>query len=140
MSSEGTEACQPKSGSIDAVLGKNAVPISLSHIPSRCLRLAAARQILSIGITLALLILSVPNASAQQFASRAPAKDISTSGLGQHNKNPRGVWMGVVDGQKVMLVLDARHKKIFTYSMETTPPTRLDNHHNDRAKATKKGT
>ena len=37
-----------------------------------------------------------------------------------------------------MLVLDARHKKIFTYSMETDPPTRLDNHHNDRAAATKK--
>ena len=110
----------------------------LFPLPSYCLRLAAAGPILSLGIALALLILSVPNASAQPFASRAPARDISTSGLGQHNKNPRGVWMGVVDGQKVMLVLDARHKKIFTYSMETDPPARLDNHHKDRAKATKK--
>ncbi len=93
---------------------------------------------LRIGIALLILSLSVPDADAQQFASRDGVNDISTSGLGLHNKNPRGVWMGVVDGQKVMLVLDARHKKIFTYSMETTPPTRLDNHHNDRAKATVK--
>ena len=98
-------------------------------VSSRCLRFAAARQILSFGIALALLLLSIPDASAQQNPARNPDKDIATSGLGLSNKNARGIW--VDEGKQVMLVLDAhgQHKKIFSYCMETK--RRLDNHHKD---------
>ena len=96
----------------------------------RRLRLAAAGQILSLGTALILLSLAVPDAGAQSqpVHTRAPDKDIATSGLGLSNKNPRGIW--VDEGKQVMLVLDARYKKIFTYCLDTG--RRLDNHHNDR--------
>lgn len=42
--------------------------------------------------------------------------------------------------RKILLVLDARYKKIFSYSMETDPPTRLDDHTNDKVKATDEDT
>ena len=69
-------------------------------------------------IALALLRLSIPDASAQQNPARNPDKDIATSGLGLSNKNARGIW--VDEGKQVMLVLDAhgQHKKIFSYCME----------------------
>ena len=93
-------------------------------VPLRCLRLAAARQILSLGTALALLGFAVPNAVAQQFASRNPDKDIVTSGIGLGNKTPRGIW--VDEKEEVLLVLDFRHKKIFTYCFDTG--RRLDSH------------
>ena len=85
--SERKRRSQPKVGSSHAVLEKNAVPFP---IPSRCLRLAAAGSILSLGISLALLLLSIPDAAAQPFTSHNPDKDIATSGLGLSDKNPKG--------------------------------------------------
>ncbi len=86
----------------------------------------------SLGIALALLILSLPDASAQQNPARNPDKDIATSGLGLSNKNPRGIW--VDEEKQVLLVLDYRYRKIFTYCFDTG--RRLDDHTNDRVKAT----
>lgn len=42
--------------------------------------------------------------------------------------------------KKVMLVLNIRYKKIFSYGMETVPPTRLDDHGNGRVKANARNT
>ena len=122
ISSEGAEACQPKSGSIDAVLGKTAVPIfPFSSLRAAC-ALRAAGQILSIGIALALLILSVPDASAQQITSPNPEKDFNTLGIAEGNKGPQGLWS---DGT-TMLVSDV-DGKIYSYDLKTTQ--RQDSHH-----------
>ena len=82
-----------------------------------------------LGFAFALLSLALPNASAQPFASRDLAKEFETSGYGLPNKNPSGVWMD--ENRKVMLVLDHKSERIYSYSMDTDPPTRLDYHHNE---------
>ena len=124
-----TKSCRKRAEGCS--LRKTVVPFPLFLIPLRCLRLVAAAQILSRN-SLALLIPSLPDAAAQQNPARNPAKDIVTSGIGLGNKTPRGIW--VDEGKQVMLVLDFRHKKIFTYCLDTG--RRLDNHHNDRVSAT----
>ena len=90
----------------------------------------------SLGCALALLILSVPNASAQPFASRDLDKEFETSGYGLPNKNPSGVWMD--EDRKVMLVMDHKSERIYSYSVNPDPEnpkrltlTRLDDHHNE---------
>ena len=88
----------------------------------------------SLGCALALLGLAVSDASAQQITSHNPDKDIVTSGIGLGNKNPRGIW--VDEKEEVLLVLDFRYRKIFTYCFDTG--RRLDNHTNDKVNATKK--
>ncbi len=108
--------------------GKNAIPLSLFPFPhpfALPMRLAAAWQILSLGFALALLILSVPNASAQQITSHNSKEDFNTLGVAGGNKGPQGLWS---DGT-TMLVSDV-DGKIYSYDLETKQ--RQDSHHNDR--------
>ena len=108
--------------------GKNTIPFSLFPFPhpfALPMRLAAAWQILSLGFALALLILSVPNASAQQITSHNSKEDFNTLGVAGGNKGPQGLWS---DGM-TMLVSDV-DGKIYSYDLETKQ--RQDSHHNDR--------
>lgn len=89
-----------------------------------------------LGFAFALLSLAIPTAAAQPFASRDLDKEFETSGYGLPNKNPSGVWMD--EDRRVLLVLDHKSKRIYSYSVNPGPEnperltlTRLDNHHND---------
>ncbi len=94
-------------------------------VPSRRWRVATS---FSLGISLVLLILTVPDACAQPFTERNPAQDFNTLGLVGDNKNPVGLCAvkHPTNGKTYMLVSDIRDGKIYTYDMEGKE--RQDNH------------
>ncbi len=79
----------------------------------------------SLGIALALLILSLPDACAQPFTERNPAQDFNTLGVAGGNKGPQGVFG--IDG--IMLVSDVNGR---IYSYDLASKERQDSPHNDR--------
>ena len=91
----------------------------------------AKATILSFGIALALLILSIPDASADPFTTSDPDKDFNTLGLAGQNKNPVGLCAvkHPTNGKTYMLVSDSRDRKIYAYDLNSTNKARLDSHH-----------
>ena len=76
----------------------------------RRLRLATR---FSLGISLALLFLAVPDACAQPFTSTNSVQDFNTLGV-VGNKNPYGIF-----GEDGIMLVSDREGKIYSYSLET---------------------
>ena len=81
-------------------------------------------------IAIALLILSLPNTSAQQITERNLNQDLNTLGLASGNKNPVGLCAVTnSNNNKTYMLVSDRDGKIYTYILETKE--RQDNHHTD---------